>query len=694
MTKQTEHCNFTVDNQMFTFINSYILYFLAAAIIPLVIYLFNRQRSKKIYFSSIRFLKLLEQKRLKNIKIYQVLLLIVRTCILLLLILSFSRPTYKGKVNIIGSNTRTTSVIIIDNGINMLSFDSKGNRFIRAKEQSIKLSGQLGTNNQLFIFTTGQYRNVITNPGEIDHLKECYSRGEWDHVFFKARELYNEYVNYNKELFIISDFQFNNRQFKEKLADFKDVQIYLIKIGHQPTMNVKIDTVIMKSHLLEKNKNINMEVEIENLSPKNEAEIDVDLFVNDQRVNHKKITLDPAGRLTADLNFQSKLYGIHKGYVEISDDDLLADNRYYFNFTIPEKIEVLFIDDHPSSFLNNALQTISENTNVSIKTATYKSWAKYNLNQFHVIFLSNINTLQPSLVNGLIEFLNQKGSMIICPGMQTIPTDFNNAFKKINPEIKLLELKQSENKNNYYTFKKLNYNHPLFAGLYRTSTPEIAEPVFYRYFSIYPSQNGESIISFNNNHPFLFRYDTHSGSVYLLTSYFDEQWNDLPLKGIFSPLLLRLFYLGASTAAQLNRPVQIGEEYIFIYNQILNKNEYVLETPGGEMNRIVPEPYEHSLIFKLNQFNIPGQYLLYADRENFTVISANISSHSIQLPYLDLDQLKTEIPYLTIFSENQYSAEDIYEARMGKELWKIFILIAIIFLFIEIILVKKVEGKI
>jgi hypothetical protein len=679
---------------MFTFINSYILYLLIAAVIPVLIHLFNRQRSKRIVFSSIRFLKLLEKKRLKNIKLYQYLLIFIRTLFLLFLIISFARPTFTGKVDILGDTTPTTTIIIIDNGINMHSFDSMGNRFIRAREQLKNILNQLDPNDQKFILTSDEPQKLISDFNEIDNLKSTYSKGSWNDVFAKAKVLFNEYLTYNKELFIISDFQFNYNNFREYLSDFKNVRIYLIKIGNQPIHNIKIDTVVMRSHLLEKNKNINIEIVIQSLSQTKETEIDLDLFINDQRVAHKKIAIDPSKKAITDLNFQSKLSGTHSGYVEISDDDLLPDNRYYFNFNIPEKIEVLFIDNSPSFYLENALQAIHENTNVSIKKVTYESWAKYNLNQFHTIYLSNAVTLQPSLRNRIKTFLDQNGSIIISPGIQTIPTEFNNSFKKLNPEIKLLELKYSHNSNDYFTFKKLNFNHPLFTGLFRKSNPDITEPFFYRYFKIYPSGKGESIISFNNNDPFLFKYKLETGSIYLLTSYIDEQWTDMQYKGIFSPLLLRLFYLAGSTATQMNKPVKMGEENIVILNQIENKKEYFLESPNGEVNRIVPETEEHNLIFKLKHFYIPGQYLLFTEKPKFAIISANISSNSINLPFVDVYQLTKTIPYLKIFSENQNFYSDIYEARTGKELWKIFILFALLCLFIELFLVKKIEGKI
>ena len=55
--------------------------------------------------------------------------------------------------------------------------------------------------------------------------------------------------------------------------------------------------------------------------------------------------------------------------------------------------------------------------------------------------------------------------------------------------------------------------------------------------------------------------------------------------------------------------------------------------------------------------------------------------------------IKEKIPLLRIYEEKQKFDSDIYEARIGKELWKVFILLVMACLFIEFILIKKIEGK-
>ena len=129
---------------MFTFLNSIVLSALFAALIPLLIHLFNKQKTKRIKFSSLRFLKKMEKRLLKKVKIYQILLIIIRTLLILLLVLAFARPTISGAWSILQEpSANTTAVVILDDGLNMRQYDTSGNRFNRATAKLNQVLSQL-----------------------------------------------------------------------------------------------------------------------------------------------------------------------------------------------------------------------------------------------------------------------------------------------------------------------------------------------------------------------------------------------------------------------------------------------------------------------------------------------------------------------------------------------------------------------
>jgi len=104
---------------MFSFLNSIILFGLAAAAIPLLIHLLARRRLKKVYFSSLTFLKSMQKSQLRWLKIRQLLLLIVRTLIIIFLVLAFARPALRSHLRGVGAEAQTSAVVLLDNSYSM-----------------------------------------------------------------------------------------------------------------------------------------------------------------------------------------------------------------------------------------------------------------------------------------------------------------------------------------------------------------------------------------------------------------------------------------------------------------------------------------------------------------------------------------------------------------------------------------------
>ncbi|HCW75200.1 MAG TPA: hypothetical protein DHU63_01530, partial [Candidatus Marinimicrobia bacterium] len=92
------------------------LWFLPAILLPVIIHLLSKRKARRVDFSSLRFLRALEQDALKTFNIKQLILLILRTLIVLLLVLAFARPTIqKGAGFRLATRPQTLTLVVIDN---------------------------------------------------------------------------------------------------------------------------------------------------------------------------------------------------------------------------------------------------------------------------------------------------------------------------------------------------------------------------------------------------------------------------------------------------------------------------------------------------------------------------------------------------------------------------------------------------
>ncbi|MFA6109535.1 MAG: BatA and WFA domain-containing protein [Candidatus Latescibacterota bacterium] len=96
------------------FLNPLALLGLAAALIPLAIHLLHRGRTRPVPFSNLRFLRRLEQSRMRRIRLRQWLALLLRTLVIALVVAAYARPAYRHNAGWGGQNPPVAAVILVD----------------------------------------------------------------------------------------------------------------------------------------------------------------------------------------------------------------------------------------------------------------------------------------------------------------------------------------------------------------------------------------------------------------------------------------------------------------------------------------------------------------------------------------------------------------------------------------------------
>jgi hypothetical protein len=122
------------------FINPFLLLFAAAAGIPLLLHLLNRQRVKIVEFSTVKYLLSLQKTRMRKVRIRQILLLILRTLALLAIAFAFARPTIKGGyLPSLGGKSTTTAIMLLDISGSSISETNAGSFFERSIEKATQI---------------------------------------------------------------------------------------------------------------------------------------------------------------------------------------------------------------------------------------------------------------------------------------------------------------------------------------------------------------------------------------------------------------------------------------------------------------------------------------------------------------------------------------------------------------------------
>lgn len=677
---------------MLSFINISILSLLVAIAIPVLIHLFNKQRKKKVTFSSIRFLKSLEKNRLKRLKFYEYLLILLRTVLILTLVLAFARPTLISKSALVENGARSTCVILLDDGINMRRFDDKGNRFFRAVEIVHRIKAQYDSQDQVFVFPTSNPQKKFKSENFNHGLESSYRMGNWRLSIKEAEEIFNNNPNFNRELFIISDFQFQKNLFDANELQLGDVSLTLIKIGDDQIPNISIDSVVVENQIFEINKPLTFKVHLNSSNIDPSLTTELHLFVNDQRVAHSRVPGSQMNKQVATLSYLPKFAGFISGYIEIGDDDFLADNRYYFVLNIPDKIKLMFVDDHPSIYLKTALKVLNEKSVVDIVEENYNSWTRHNFQNYNIIFLSNLPMVTSPTIKKLKNYIENKGVLIISPGPMTIPSEFNNQFTSLLEIPRILNLVRTESSSEFYQIKSPDSNHPLLSGLFRNKKSDFSKPRFYQYFKFSKQPNTSALLSFQNGDPYIFQTDNRGGSIIFLTSYIDDAWTDIQYRGIYLPILNKLFNIAVSNQSIIQTPVLSGTRKTISVSSLDGVSSFTLEFPDGEKNQIIPDISSQYLTFYLPHTDIPGLYKISTGSQTVSIIPVNADRRFLYEPYVNTREI-SDNSNISVLSENAAFEEEIQKSRFGTELWKILIILALLLIGLELLIIKKIEGK-
>ena len=421
------------------FLNPAFLFGLAAASIPVIIHLLNLKKLQKIEFSTLAFLKELQKSKLRKIKIKQWLLLALRVLIILLVVMAFSRPTLKGVA--IGGTTsaaKTSVVFIIDNTISMSAVDEKGSLLNQAKTAALKLANLLQQGDDAsIIFVSDENPDNIFNTSNIEELKKKIEqikksdkRGDFQKAILIAGDILKESNNFNKEIYILSDFQKNMMIDFQSLKNIEslfteNVRLYTINYSGKIFSNLSIDKIESNTQIFEKDKPVTFSVQLTNHSNNNAENNVVSIFINGERNAQKSFSVESGKSIKIDIESTIKNTGFVEVQARLEDDDINSDNNRYLNIYVPDKIPVIIFSDEISDakFISLALEA-SDGGILKIDEASLNQIQSYDLKKYSSVIL--IGTPVESSLQRLKQYAENGGGILIFPSSKEDINSFKN----------------------------------------------------------------------------------------------------------------------------------------------------------------------------------------------------------------------------------------------------------------------------
>ncbi len=631
-----------------------LLWALLFLLIPLIIHLFQLRRFKKTPFTNVQLLQKVVAESRRSSTIRKWLLLASRMLLIAALVVAFAQPFTARK----DALTERETVIYIDNSFSLQARKDNGNLLETAIQDLIKY---LPEASDIGIFTNDLVMdgvNLKDIQNDLLNLPFVYKQLSLEDVILKGRTLFSEDTLSLKNLIIISDFQ---QRMASKMPDsLSDMRLHLVRLHPDTQNNIAIDTVYVGRTTPD-----NLEVIAELSSDDHLESVPVSLF-NGNDLIAKTAAVFKGGSKAA-VNFTLPQDEIVNGKIEISDPSLVYDNMLYFNLESRGKIKVMTIGDGDSRFL----QRIYRDTAFSYRQIRLRELNYSEIESQNVIIINELEELPNALQNALNAFTGNGGSLVLIPVLKSPNTSYESIAALSG--IKFQEVIPGD-----YNITGISFDHPLYQSVFEKKVSNFQYPNAKDYLRVRPALPG--ILTFQNKDPFLVGKD----NFYLFTASLDSANSNFKK----SPLIVPTFYSIATRSLKLPRlyhmigrpeeidiPVVLGADHILKVG--LKEYEFI-PRQRYLANKTTLTFDDHPLrdgIFSISEEQVPVQQ-----------ISFNYPRAESELRYLNTEQLEA-------YSKNanlREMFEGIEKDNTVSELWKWFVILALIFLLTEILIQRMV----
>ncbi|MCK8480687.1 BatA domain-containing protein [Psychroserpens algicola] len=631
-----------------------LLYALFLLVIPIIIHLFQLRKFKSIPFTNVQFLKELTIQTRKSSQLKKWLTLLTRLLLLACIIIAFAQPYISNSDSF---NTKSETVIYLDNSFSMQSPSSNGSLLNSAIQDIIE---NIDENEQISIFTNNTNFNntsVKAIKNDLIQLQHSPNQLAYDAVVLKGKKLFSKDESAIKNLVIVSDFQ----QKKEALTNLNDsvVNIKLVQLKPSNQNNISVDSVYISKTTVE---NLELTVRIKNQGEAIET-LPISLF------NDTKLIAKTAVSITdeATTKFTIPANAVFNGKIVVDDRNLQYDNTLYFNIDQREKINVLAINEADDNFLKK-IYTSDEFEYMS----TNFNALNYNvLEQQNLIVLNELKDIPNSLTTTLKSFTDNGGNILIIPSSDARLNNYNQLFT-------LYGFSSFSTSN--ITEKKIttiHFSHPLLSNVFDKRVSNFQYPKVNSFYANSSNSVG-SILSFEDGMSFL----SQSGNAYRFSAALDT--NNSNFKN--SPLIVPILYnIGKQSLKTGHLFYTIGEQNTIDIATKLQQDD-ILTLVNGE-HSVIPlqQTYDNKVELITNTYPDVAGIISVKNKDAFLKnLSFNFNRSESNLNYFDTQ----DIGNTTVNNSVASAISDIKSATNVNELWKWFVIFAVIFLIIEMLILK------
>ncbi|MBI5168005.1 MAG: BatA domain-containing protein [Candidatus Eisenbacteria bacterium] len=681
------------------FLNPLVLFGLGAAAIPILIHLFTKRRPREVQFSSLEFLSEVHQSEIRRLKLKQWLLLLLRTLAIAALALAMARPAVKGGN---GGGAASSLVALVDVSGSMSAPGPDGRPLAAAARRAVEdLLATLGPGDELLLVPYDRAPRPVSDVplGDAGRLRAAAAAlvptaHVTDHraaLELAARAL-SEARALNRELFWISDFQRSGFSRGGGAPDvrisegpWRDVRTYLVPLAPRSRANAALTDARLTPSA--NGAALDVRARAFGVTPadfaveaRSASEVVGAPQAPGERLGSGFISLGASGESGALLPLTRTPDA--GGEALLSEDALALDNRRVFASGRAGALHVLLREDGDPSALRFALEAGGELSGLDVRTVDPAALAA-QADGADAIVIGDVERLGPAELQAVLDAWRGGGALLLVPGERADAAWWNETLLK---EVQAGTMGALENApgGSAWRLQLEAAGHPALEGFPARPGEALSAARFLRARALRPAAGARVIARFDGAHAAL----VEATRALVLATPLDPASSDFATSGAFLPLVhqcARVLARGTAAASLAPGDVWRASAGTGEWRVVGEDGREVPVTLTGAAggSRLTTAPLE-----------APGLYRVWQGRQLRGSFAVNPDPAESDLAAADERELMAAFPAgrATVLRAGESLANRVREARYGRELWPLFVAIALLLLAAESLIGRPATG--
>ena len=667
------------------FLHPNFLWALLFIAVPLIIHLFYFRRYKRILFSNTKFLTEIKEEQATKNKLKHLLVLLARMLAVLFLVLAFAQPFISS--NKIGDSSEKLISVYLDNSFSMQTEGLGYLLFDEAKTTAQKLIEAYADNNKFQILSNdfeAKHQRIIGKAEALNllsQIKVSAASQDKDLVFEKQKNATKKFEG-NRIFYQLSDFQLNNAL---PTSD-EEAHLNLINFEASTIRNVSIQEVWFDAPMQLLGQNKKVLVKISNQSEE-EQNGSYQLSLNGVAKSIGNYTIRPNDYIIDTLQFTITQEGWNKGKVSINDYPLTFDDNYFFTFFVEKAMDVYCIYEANGERFPKAV--FDGNTQVSYSSSAAGNVDYAKIEAQDLVLISNLKSISSGLSDALMKYVKGGGQLFFIPNNEGSIASYNQFFASVELGTFSQRIKEAR------TVSSINLQHDLLNDIFDETPTNMVLPIVNEYFTLNTTPKQTSIMAFADGTNYLSSSSYGNGHVYILCSALGEAYTNFSQQAIFAPISHKMAILGAAGAPN-SFTIEANTNIVL---KDLPKNPESLFRLKKDEQEMIPQK---SIYDGRVNLSLPGNqleatyYEVSADDEDYKAeIALNYDRKESDLTFYSYEDLKENFvnSNVSVLTNNLAEINDnVKQLEDGQSFWKLCIILALLFLAIEILLLRFLSN--